>query len=56
MPKDVLNKYYPRYVMFLEYILQFYQLLTVFHRNKLSQWQSPDSQSPLDEDFRQVRI
>lgn len=24
-------------------------------RNKVSQWQSPGSQSPLDEDFRQVQ-
>ncbi|KAK4517618.1 atp2, beta subunit of the F1 sector of mitochondrial F1F0 ATP synthase [Mucor velutinosus] len=35
MPKDVLNKYYPR--------------------SKLSQWKSPESQSPLDEDFRQEK-
>ncbi|OAD01006.1 hypothetical protein MUCCIDRAFT_112432 [Mucor lusitanicus CBS 277.49] len=26
-----------------------------YTRNKLSQWQSPESQSPLDEDFRQLR-
>ncbi|CAO3633807.1 unnamed protein product [Mucor fragilis] len=30
-------------------------LKAYYPRNKLSQWQSPDSQSPLDEDFRQEK-